>query len=98
MERPADVLPMTPADAPKLDWFTRSDMALRRVPGFGVVLTAMLLQHARENWGTFVFALLAVLTALTILNEFLPKRVSSTGSLPTSSGGPSAPRRRPDPA
>lgn len=97
VERPADVLPMTPANAPKLDWFTRADMALRRMPGFGVVLTVMFLEYQYSQGRIFLFALLLFGVVGTLVLEFW-RNPLTTGSSPKSSGAPSAPQRRPDPA
>ena len=95
VERPADVLPMDKTNPPRFDWFTRADMALRRVPGLGVVLTAFMLEYTYEHGRVALAVLFLAVAVLALLNEFL--KPVTTGSSPTLSGGPSVPRRRPDP-
>lgn len=96
VERPADVLVMDKANPPRFDWFTRADMALRRVPGLGFLIAVFMLEHEYERGNAFMFLLFATGFSAALLNEFLPK--ITTGSSPKSSEVPSAPRRRPDPA
>jgi len=93
VDRPADILQIDPAKPIRFDWFTRADRALRRMPGLGVVIIWFIgewLYKSGDFWG---LTLLSLGAAYVLVREFSV----TTGSLPMSSGGPSAPRRPPHP-
>lgn len=94
---PAEVHSLDPAQPVKFDWFTRADRALRRMPGFGVALTAMYLEYQYSQGRIFLFVLLSAGVAGVLLLEFWRNPNVTTGSSPKLSAGPYAPRQRPDP-
>jgi hypothetical protein len=71
VERPADVLPMDKMNPPRFDWFTRADMALRRVPGLGFLIAVFMLDTLYTQGRTLLFLVFAVGFGGTLLNEFI---------------------------
>lgn len=96
VERPADVLPMNPAKPLPISTFMRVDRAIRQMPGLGIIIAVLLIVEAWERRYWIGLGWLLIGFTAMLASEFLPRL--TTGSLPKSSGVPSAPPRRPDPA
>lgn len=74
MEKLADVLPMDRAQPVKLDWFTRLDTALRRMPGLGLLMIFVLADYMYGQHYYFGLVLLTVGLARVVLMEFAAKK------------------------
>lgn len=76
MERLADVLHMDKAQPVKLDWLRRLDGALRRMPGLGVFVFLVMMEHWYSRGDFIVMGIWGVFAAITVLSEFLPKKIT----------------------
>lgn len=74
MEKLADVLPMDRAQPVKQDWFLRLDAALRRMPGLGIFLFMVMMEHWYMRGEFWLMGIWGIGATIVVLSEFLGKK------------------------